>query len=170
MIMITVRAEEPADHDPVRELNRRAFEGQAEARLVDVLRGTPRSISLVAALGTEVVGHIFFSPVEIVGPAPTIAAAGLGPMAVLPEHQRRGIGSRLVRAGLEECRRSAYEAVVVVGHPSYYPRFGFDRASVFGLRCEFPVPDDVFMALALRAGALAGPERVVRYLPEFSQV
>jgi putative acetyltransferase len=124
------------------------------------------------------------APVEVVGPAasargadPAAAArvaaarvAGLGPMAVLPDRQRRGIGSRLVRAGLDACRHLGYEAVVVVGHPAYYPRFGFSRAGAFGLRFESAeVPDEAFMALELRPGALAGGGRVL-YLPEFSKV
>jgi putative acetyltransferase len=157
-----------ADHEPVREVHRQAFQGECEAALVDALRGTPRSISLVAALDVRVIGHILFSPVELVGAGSTVPIVGLGPMAVLPDCQRQGVGSRLVRAGLEECQRLGYQAVVVVGHPSYYPRFGFVRASSFGLRCEFHVPDEAFMALSLRSGALCGVGGVVKYPPQFA--
>ncbi|MGH8638095.1 MAG: GNAT family N-acetyltransferase, partial [Burkholderiales bacterium] len=92
---------------------------------------------------------------------------GLGPMAVIPYLQRQGIGTRLVRAGLDECSRLGYRAVVVVGHPEFYPRFGFVPARTFGLRSEFDVPDEVFMAVELIPGALASAAGTVRYVPEF---
>jgi putative acetyltransferase len=91
-------------------------------------------------------------------------------MAVLPEHQRRGVGSLLVRAGLEECRRAGHGCVVVLGHPEYYPRFGFVPASRHGLAWEHSAPDEAFMVLALRDGALDGLGGVVRYAPEFGAV
>ncbi len=166
--MIEVRAETPSDHDSVREVNRLAFEGAGEAALVDAVRGTPRTIALVATAGTTVVGHILFSPVEIEGGS-SIAAVGLGPMAVLPEHQRRGVGTSLVGRGLEECGKLAYELVVVVGHPTYYPRFGFVRASTLGLRCEFEAPDEAFLALPLRS-VPSRIEGIVRYLPQFREI
>jgi putative acetyltransferase len=165
--MIVVRAETPADHEQVREVHRGAFQGEVEADIVDALRGAPGAISLVAAESASVVGHIFFCPVEVAGGGPAISAAGLGPMAVLPEHQRRGIGSRLVREGLEACRRLGFDAVVLVGHPSYYPRFGFGPAGRFGLRCAFDVPDEAFMALPLAPGGLPAGGGLVRYRPEF---
>jgi putative acetyltransferase len=90
-------------------------------------------------------------------------------MAVLPEYQRQGIGSRLVREGLEECRRMGCDVVVVVGHPGYYPRFGFAPASRKGLRCEYPVPDEVFMVAELKPDALRG-RGLVKYRPEFGGV
>jgi putative acetyltransferase len=163
-----VRGETPADVDQVRGVNRAAFDRPQEGALVDALRERPGVISLVAARMGMVLGHILFSPVEIVG-APTPArVAGLGPMAVLPTHQRAGIGSQLVRAGLEACRGAAYDAVVVLGHPQFYPRFGFAPASRFGLRSEYDVPDPVFMALELRPGALPAQGGLVKYRPEFA--
>jgi putative acetyltransferase len=168
--MIEVRTEAASDQEQVREVNRQAFSQPNEAALVDALRGVPGCISLVAAVGSSVIGHILFSPVEIHGPSSNAPAAGLGPMSVRPERQRQGVGSRLVRTGLEECCRQGYDAVVVVGHPSYYPRFGFVRASVHGLRYEQPVPDEVFMALELRPGALSGGGGIVKYHREFARV
>ena len=109
------------------------------------------------------VGHIAFSPVTI---EPAGSAIGLAPMAVLPAHQRRGIGGRLVREGLEQLRAAGHGAVVVLGHPEYYPRFGFTRASRFGLRCELDCPDEAFMALELVPGALANRAGLVRYRRE----
>ena len=93
---------------------------------------------------------------------------GLAPMAVLPGRQRQGIGSELVRAGLDECRRLGFGAIVVLGHAEYYPRFGFVPASKFGLKSEYDVPDDVFMALELIPGALRGRAGTIRYHPTFA--
>jgi putative acetyltransferase len=83
-------------------------------------------------------------------------------------YQRQGLGGRLIHAGLEECRRRGFAAVVLVGHPEYYPRFGFVPAHTYGLECEFPVPQAAFMVRELEAGALAGVSGVVRYRPEFA--
>lgn len=91
-------------------------------------------------------------------------------MAVLPEFQKRGIGTLLVEAGLAECRKAQYDFVVVLGHPEYYPRFGFVPASRYGIKCEYPVPDEVFMLIELRAGALQGRHGIVKYEPEFDEV
>ena len=170
MIRATVRTEESDDADPVRSVNTRAFGRPDEAALVDALRGTPGAISLVATVDDRVVGHILFTPVAIDGPSGPVPAAGLAPMAVLPERQRQGIGAALVGAGLDACRKRGYHAVVVLGHPRFYPRFGFTPAASMGLTCEWPVPPDAFMALELDAGALTGARGVVRYRPEFAAV
>lgn len=165
---VQIRLELPDDESAIRETNEQAFGSPAEATLVDRLRGSPDSISLVATLGDRVVGHILFTPISM-EPAARVRVAGLAPMAVRPEHQRSGIGSQLVRAGLDHCRERGYAAVVVVGHPQFYPRFGFVRASTKGLTCEFPVRDEVFMALEVDTGALADARGLVRYRPEFSE-
>ena len=126
-----IRAEQEADRAPVRAVNVSAFETAAEADLVDVLREQARPIvSLVAEDGGQVVGHIMFSPVTLAGHG-EVKVMGLGPMAVAAEHQRRGIGSQLVAAGLDRCRQMGFNAVVVLGHPDYYPRFGFCPSSQF---------------------------------------
>lgn len=125
-------------------------------------------MSLVAAEGETLVGHIAFSPVTFTfADGDDVLMMGLAPMAVDPPRQRHGIGSALVRAGLDECRRLGAIAVVVLGHPEYYPRFGFRPASRFGVKSEYQVPDDVFMALELRARALDGRTGTVRYHPVF---
>src|SRR5688500_8980730 len=158
---IEVRSEQPGDEAAVRHVNDLAFGQSDESRIVDAVRAAGAAvISLVAVRSTRIVGHILFTPVSLDPPAPE-AALGLGPMAVLPDLQRQGIGSRLVEAGLHECRRMGYPIVVVVGHPEFYPRFGFRPGSVWGLRSEFDVPDEVFMATELTPGAMAGGNAVV---------
>jgi len=162
-----VRLEAPGDHDAVREVHTLAFGRSSEAVLVDRVRDGSGAISVVAVDADAVVGHVLFTAARIVGAGAHVRVAALGPLAVSPSRQRRGIGSGLVRRGLEECRREGYDAVVVVGHPAYYPRFGFHRGSSFRLRCQFDVPDEVFMAAELNPGVLSGGGEV-RYPPEFS--
>jgi putative acetyltransferase len=164
--LVVVRAETAEDIPAVRRVNELAFGQPAEADLVDALRANARPhVSLVAVSEGQVVGHIFFSPVTLEADDSALIL-GLGPMAVVPGRQNQGVGSRLVREGLEECRRIGCDVVVVVGHPEYYPRFGFVPASRKGLRCEYPVPDEVFMVAELKPNALSG-KGLVRYRPEF---
>jgi putative acetyltransferase len=152
-------------------VERAAFARAEEADLVDRLRASVRPyVSLVAEVDAEVVGHIFFSPVTIAAAPANLQPMGLAPMAVLPARQRLGIGGGLIRAGLDACRGLGAGAVVVLGHAGYYPRFGFVPAVRFGLRCEYPVPDEAFMALELRSGALSGVAGLVRYAPQFAGV
>ena len=165
--MIAVRFEQPGDAEGVRETNELAFGEPLEARLVDALRGCHGYLSLVATIDNRVVGHILFTPVTI-EPSVDRRIAGLAPMAVHPDHQRSGIGGQLIRAGLDACRTNGYEAAVVLGHPEYYPRFGFVPAHTFGLTCEFPSAPEAFMAMELEAGALGGIHGLVRYRPEFA--
>ena len=144
--MMRVRPEKSADHVAVHAVNEAAFEGPLEADLVDALREKDvYLISLVAEIDGEVVGHILFSPVAITG-RPHLNVMGLGPMAVAPEYQGGGIGAALVREGLERCKAAQCQAVVVVGHPEYYPRFGFVPAVRYALR------EDPLMT-RMRAGA-----------------
>jgi putative acetyltransferase len=169
--MITIRDEKAEDHGAVRRINELAFGGPDEAALVDRLRRAAHPyISLVAVIGEQVVGHIFFSPVSIESEDSSFTAMGLAPMAVLPEFQNRGVGSRLVREGLNRCELIGHDVVVVLGHPEYYPRFGFAPASLKGLRSEYDVRDEVFMVTELKQGALAGRKGLVKYHPEFNSL
>ena len=162
-----IRRERPEDVDAIRRVNEAAFGQPDEARLVDALRGAATPfLSLVADDDGTVVGHICFTPVELDG----TTILGLAPMAVVPERQRHGIGSRLVEAGLEECRRAGFGAVVVLGHPEYYPRFGFEPAAPKGIVSEYDVPAPVFMILELVPGALAGRKGVARYHRAFAEL
>jgi putative acetyltransferase len=195
---LRVRPEAAADRDDVFALVAAAFETEGEAVLVDRLReaATPL-VSLVAVDGRprgareRLVGHILFSPVTLhpaadeddatagersPGNAPRVM--GLAPMAVAPAFQRRGVGTRLVRAGLDACRAQGAQAVVVLGHPDYYPRFGFRPAEELALGCEYEAPPGAFMAqelvpgsLAVRASeAAAGGLRIARYHQAFAEL
>ena len=166
-----VRPERPEDLSAIRAVNTRAFARNNEADLVDALRAAGVALaSLVAEQASDVVGHILFSPVTLQTAGGETAAVGLAPMAVLPALQRRGIGSQLVKEGLEVIRRQGHSSVVVLGHPGYYPRFGFVPASRFGIRWELDCPDEAFLALELIPGSLAGKSGVVRFRPEFARV
>jgi putative acetyltransferase len=165
-----VRRERPEDRIAIREVNERAFGRGNEADLVDALRRDAQPfVSLVATVEGKVVGHIAFSPVAIEG-AERLEGMALAPMAVLPELQNRGIGSRLVRAGLKECRAPGRDVVVVLGHPAYYPRFGFVPGREKGLRCEHGVPDEVFVVLELAPGGLRRRTGLVRDHAAFARV
>lgn len=169
--MTTIREEQPADVPGVRQVNLLAFDRPAEANLVDLLRERRLFlISLVAEFKDRIIGHIAFTRVTL-DPGPgNLAGAGLAPVAVLPEVQRQGVGALLIRAGLDLCRQKSMDYVVVLGHPDYYPRYGFQPARQFGIACPWPVPEDVFLAQELRPGALASIRATVRYLPEFDAV
>ncbi len=171
--MIAIRPEGEKDYVAIREVNLLAFGREAEARLVERLRGSTdfiQGLSLVALKHTKVVGHLLFSLIAIEAEREVLSALALAPMAVRPEFQRQGIGSVLVRDGLDRCRGLGYEVVIVVGHPNYYPRFGFSSAKAKGLKAPFAVPDEAFMALELTAGALGGISGMVAYPPAFKEV
>ena len=169
--MLTIRPEVPGDAAAIHHVNARAFGRPEEADLVDALRQNGGlTISLVAVQDDHIVGHISFSPVTITSDTATIDAISLAPMAVLPEFQRRGIGSQLVEAGLNACHNTPYGVVVVLGHTQYYPRFGFSPAKPQGIVWEQDVPDEVFMVQELRKGALTQTNGVVKYRPEFHAV
>jgi putative acetyltransferase len=165
-----IRSEEHKDRAAVHALNVSAFETPAEANLVDALREQAQPlVSLIAEDNGAIVGHIMFSPVTLSG-HPAMRIMGLAPMAVAPERQRDGIGSALVGAGLEQCRQLGFGAVVVVGHPAYYPRFGFSSSARFGIGCEYEVPEEAFMVVELQAGVLRGASGTAKYHAAFSDV
>jgi predicted N-acetyltransferase YhbS len=167
---VVVRPEQAEDRGAISEVHERAFGGPLEGQLVEALRSSPAflpRLSLVALVADQLVGHILFSRIAVVGAASPGAAVALAPMAVDPPFQRRGIGSALVRAGLAACRRGGEALVVVVGHPAYYPRFGFRPAEELGVLPPFDVPREAWLALALRD---RHPTGTVRYPPEFDLV
>lgn len=165
------RIETTEDFDAIRAVNTAAFGRENEANLVDQLRLAASTLSFVAVQAEQIVGHIFFSPVSVEGKSPKdLLMLGLAPMAVLPEYQRQGIGSLLIQHSLKVCSESGCHAVVVLGHPKYYPRFGFVPAREKELECEYGVPDEVFMILELESGTLRGCRGIVKYRPEFISV
>jgi putative acetyltransferase len=140
---------------------------------VDALRKSSAFIpelSLVALESSGVVGHILLTRITVEGGSRTHAALALAPMAVLPSFQKKGIGSALVSRGLEEARGLGHRVVIVVGHPDYYPRFGFAPAKPLGILPPFEVPSEAFMVLELQPGALLGIQGVVKYPAEFDEV
>ena len=163
-----LRSEQPGDEAQIHAIHRRAFQGQ-EAQLVDLLRERGKNIvSIVAQKDGLLIGHVLFTE-AIAEPMNQFRGVGLAPVAVLPEFQNQGIGSSLVRAGLEACVQKGYDYVVVLGHTDYYPRFGFRKASAFGLGNTYDV-DEPFMALAFRPGVLGNFSGIIKYQPEFSEL
>ena len=164
--MIDIRDEQAGDVTAIRDVNRLAFGQDEEGRIVDALRDTgAASLSLVAVdSGGAVVGHIMFSPLTV----GDLVGVGLGPMAVIPDRQRQGIGSRLVKAGTERLRGAGCPFVVVLGHPSFYPRFGFQPAAAYGVSCEWDVAPEAFMVNILNPDVVGSLRGVAHYRAEFS--
>lgn len=167
---VVIRPEANQDQEAIWSVNQAAFEGDAEANLVDALRdGGFAEVSLVAEVDGGIVGHILFSRLSIVTKVGTVDALSLAPMAVLPSHQRQGIGSRLVEAGLAACREAGHRIVVVLGHPEFYPRFGFLSALAEPLQSPFG-GGEAWMALELEPGALGGVEGRVEFSLPFEEL
>lgn len=169
-----IRPETTADYAAIHTVNRQAFEGrEAEPQLVAALRMLPTfdpALSLVYEEDGHIVGHILFTPISIETNPGRVPAVALAPVAVLPSHQNRGIGAALVRHGLEACRQQGHAIVIVLGHPNYYPRFGFSAALARPLACPFGDCGAAWMALALVPGALQGVQGRVVYPPPFGDV
>jgi putative acetyltransferase len=173
--MIIIRKEKPEDIEAIRVVIERAFGTAEEVVVVDRLREAGKAtLSLVATVDEQVIGHILFSQVTLesnndqAGDKPLVAI-GLAPLAVLPEFQNRSVGSLLTKAGLDECRKAGYECAVVLGHPHYYPRFGFVPSVRYKIKSEFEVSDETFMVLELKEGALQNRAGIIKYQPEFNE-
>ena len=167
--MLTVRFERPEDIPSVRVLNKQAFAQPVEADIVDRLRqACTEALSLIAEEEGRVVGHILFTPAVINSGRKAIQGMALAPMAVLPERQREGIGTRLVERGLEILGHRSCPFVIVLGHPDYYPRFGFEPASGHGIACQWEgVPDEAFMIRIFDEAVMQGVSGTARYRDEF---
>lgn len=168
---MNIRPEQPEDGAAIRQVVEAAFGRVAEADLVDKLRSHGKAmVSLVAEADRQLVGHILFSEVILDVNPKAVKVIGLAPLAVAPAWQKQGVGSQLTQVGLATCRAAGYDAAIVLGHPEYYPRFGFVPASRYGVHSEYNVRDEVFMAMELHTGALAGCAGLARYQPEFNEV
>ncbi len=165
---VIIRKEIPADIPEIRRLNDLAFHRPVEGSIVDALRERCQDVlSLVAVEGSMIVGHLFFSPVDVKGMTGTEAMA-LGPMDVLPKFQRKGIGKALINEGIRRLEQSGCAVVVVLGHTEYYPRFGFVPASQYGLKSQWEgIPADVFMVRFLKKEKIGLATGIVRYQREF---
>ncbi len=168
--MLNIRPEHAADAAGIRDVHIAAFPTGAEARLVDALRSNRNaSVSLVAVLEERIVGHVLFSPVSIEPKISSVRGVGLAPVAVRPAYQRQGIGAHLIEQGIDQCRRVAFDFMVVLGQPRYYRRFSCRRAFSAGLTNEYGM-DEAFMVLELQPGSLRGIRGLVRYGAEFSML
>ncbi|WP_348612461.1 GNAT family N-acetyltransferase [Halobaculum rarum] len=159
------------DADAVFEVHRRAFDGQTEeSRIVQRIHDAEKAVvSLVAVENDRVVGHVLCSPTAVDDHGGNVELVGLGPVGVLPENQHEGVGSSLIQRGIAKCREAGTDAVVVLGDPEYYSRFGFERASEYGLGNEYGA-DEEFMVAPLREGSVDNVDGIVTFPPEFPSV
>lgn len=170
---ILIRPEQIDDYERIAEVNRLAFGRDNEARLVERLRDAPEyhpGLSLVAVDENRIVGHILFSLIAIDAEKGWIPALALAPLSVIPERQCQGIGAALIEQGILACHKLGHRIIIVLGHAEYYPHFGFQPASRFGIRCPFPVPDEVFMVLGLSPGVLKAVQGTVVYPKTFNDM
>jgi len=167
-VLVEIREERPDDVAAIREVNRSAFGQDQESNIVDALRTNGAALlSLVATVNDQVVGHIMYSPLTV---GENLKGVALGPMAVVPEYQRQGIGTKLIETGNRKIKDGCHPFIIVVGHAEYYPRFGFRPASEHGIKCEWDVPHEVFMLLVLNEAKMQGVSGMAKYRHEFSTV
>ena len=167
---ISYRTEKLADIQGIQQVHDLAFRQTDEGELAGKLRRNQlfnSKLSIVADWQNEIVGHILFFPIKIDNGKRQYSSLALAPMSVLPELQGMGIGTGLVKAGIETALKLGHQSVIVLGHPKYYSRFGFKRASDFEIQCSFEVPDEAFMALELVEEALQEVSGTVQYPKEF---
>ena len=171
---ITIRKETPNDYSDVYAINKKAFEEEEEAKLVEMLRQSSAfvpELSLVATIDNNVVGHILFTKIKIVDKDKNeYESLALAPMAVKPELQKSGIGGKLIKKGLDKARELNFKSVIVLGHDKYYPKFGFEPTTKWKITSPYDVPENVFMGLELVEGGLKNVNGMVKYAKEFDEV
>jgi len=169
---IIIRYEQPGDEKAISKVNDLAFGQPNEGKLIEALRRRKEFVdrlSIVAEYKADIIGHILFFPVSIRMEKGTRKTLSLAPLAVVPKYQGKGIGGKLILRGLKEARVLGFKSVVVLGHSDYYPRFGFTKASEWGIYCPFRAPDDTFMAIELVEGGLEGIRGTVIFPPEYNE-
>lgn len=168
MTSVEVREAVDRDRPGILQVHERAFPTSLEARLVERLWAANAVVASVVAVEDDlVIGHALFSGARLEVPSGEVTVGALGPVGVLPERQGRGVGGKLIRFGLDACRDAGMPGVIVLGHPDYYPRFGFVRADTWSIRCEFDAPPEAFM-IAWFAAPVRGPG-LAKYNAEFSR-
>ncbi len=170
---VEIRREEACDFPAVYNINSSAFDRKEEARLVDRLRLSDAFIpdlSLVATFNAKVVGHILFTKIDIENNDAKVESLAMAPIAVSPDMQRKGIGSKLIRYGLERAKQLGYRSVIVLGHADYYPRYGFEPTTKWQIKAPFNVPANAFMGVELVDGGLSDVKGTVRYAREFEEI
>lgn len=171
MKLIKIRAERKSDHQQVQQIHLRAFGQKEEGEIVNNIRkseGFVPELSIVAEKGEKVIGHILFSKIHIEKDSREEETLSLAPMAVLPDFQRKGVGEALIKAGIQKAKELGFDSIIVLGHPNYYPKFGFEKASKWKITCSFDVPDEAFMAIELEKGVLEKKAGRVVYPPAFN--
>lgn len=166
-------SEQPEDYQTIFNIHKQAFGQDNEAELVNALRKTTNfnpELSLLAFINNEPIGHLLLYPVSLETNKGNLIELGLGPVAVKLNHQNKGLGTKLIKEGIKKARQLGYTAIVVVGNPKYYKRFGFIKASIKGLKVELDVPEEDFMILELIPDALKNINGLVKYSQEFNSV
>jgi len=168
---LIIREEQERDYDEIYRLHHEAFGRKEEAELISELRKNDGIIiSLVALLSNLIVGHILYTPCKINSHRNELTGAALGPMAVLPAYQKKGIGRKIMEESIEIISEAGYPFIAVLGYPEYYSQFGFTPASKQGLQCQWDVADNAFMILPLDSEHMGGITGTVFYRPEFSKL
>ena len=170
---IIIEAETEDDYEQITRLHLEAFDGDGEAKLVQKLRRTPiyiSNLSLVAKYENKIIGHVLFYPIKIKNDKIESNSLALAPISVFPKFQRKGVGSKLIQKGLEEAKKFGFNSIIVVGHSEYYPRFGFEKASKYGISAPFNVPENAFFAIELEKNGLKNCNGIVEYPKEFMGV
>ncbi len=169
--MITIRVENKDDLITIKEINNKAFGQPEEGNIIDKIRASGSQIlSLVAEIDQKIVGHIFYSEAEIEHDNERIIGMGLAPMAVLPEYQKQGVGKKLINESISILKKKPIAFIIVLGHEDYYPKFGFDKASKYGISCQWDgVPDEAFMIMILDKEKMENVHGVARYRDEWNE-
>ncbi|MGE1127651.1 GNAT family N-acetyltransferase [Bacillus wiedmannii] len=174
--MVTIRQEQQSDYKKTEEVVQKAFlheefSDKKEHELVKRIRECDAFIPelSIVAVDEEIIGHILLSKIQIEQGATSVESLALAPVSVARGHQKKGIGGKLIGAALEKAKELGYGSVVVLGHPEYYPKFGFKKASEWNIKAPFEVPNEVFMVIELSENTLQGVEGIVQYSSAFAE-